>query len=227
MSTIYWIGGVLAFVALTPAASAQATIPVDAGTFILTQGGRVIGTEAFTIGRTSTPQGGFVLTGTRSGGGRVTNSSLATDSLGTPITYQHAGRGGDASERLVNGKLEPGRFTLAGTLGRGSSSQEYILRPGMLLLEDETVYQLFLVALGAVPRQLSSISTYRRAIVEEPVALLGPDTVRINGESIPATHASIGAGMWQREIWVDAQKRLLKVLIPRSQVTALRDKPPL
>jgi hypothetical protein len=206
---------------------AQATRPVDTGTFILSLAGKPIATETFTIVRNAAPGGGYVLTSTRSGGGRVMHSSLTTDSLGTPITYHHDGTGGDAATKQLNARRAPGRLTVDEIGGRGSTT-DYPLGPGTLMLDDETVHQLYFVGLAGVPRVVAFISPLRRTTVEEPVTDLGHDPVIISGDTITASHLVLGAGgSLQREIWIDSQKRLLKIWIPLLQIIAIRDKPPL
>ena len=55
----------------------------------------------------------------------------------------------------------------------------------------------------------------------------GPASVTVGGQSLPGRAlVLIEPGGANREIWVDAQGRVLKVAIPSRGITALRDEPP-
>jgi hypothetical protein len=55
----------------------------------------------------------------------------------------------------------------------------------------------------------------------------GAATVSIGGRMLPARHlALVEPGGASRELWVDAQGRVLKVTIASRGVTAVRDDPP-
>jgi hypothetical protein len=214
--------------------SAQATVLVDSGTLLLSGPTWQGGTEAFMIVRRATPDRGYVLTSTRTGGGRVMHSTLTTDSLGVPIAYAHDGRGGEAGEQQMTVRRVGDQLIVEDVhlLGRGrsylgSTSGTYQMPPGALLLDRATVHQLYLIGLREVPRVLKYLSFFGRGFIERPVTMLGPDDVVIRGDTIPATRLMLGASPGGQEIWIDSQKRILKVHTPGQQgMTAIRDRRP-
>ena len=205
--------------------SAQATALVDDGTFTISRKGSPVGREAFRIARVPSA-GGQVLraSGTTVLEDRRYTTVLGTDSTGMPVSYE-ARLTLDGKNLRIEGRGRPGRFSVLSSTEGGESAREYVLEDGALLMEDEVFLHYYFVPLSAsqrveviVPRaaEQKSFSIHSR----------GSETVDIAGAKLAARRFSISSDGVNRDVWVDALGRLLKVSIPDKSLVALRDDPP-
>ncbi len=115
---------------------AQAPQPVDSGTLTttsMTPYGTQTATEEFTIVRNA--NGGFTMTTVSSGGGRRMRSVLTTDSLGTPIAYEHYGIGGESVEKTITSKrCDSGLLVISELSTRRPPVAPFPFPPNTLLL---------------------------------------------------------------------------------------------
>ena len=141
-------------------------------------------------------------------------------------------RGTELTLRL-GGQRERGRFTTLARSLTGESAREYLLRPGAVIVEED----------GVIPHVL--LVGERRLAVGEGVTLpsLSPtanaqgvvrivleatsDTVSLAGTRRAARRWRVVTGTGElRQLWTDAEGRLLRLTIPSRAFDARRDDVP-
>jgi len=218
--------------ALPSFAPAQVTT-VDEGTFTITRGGTRpsdrIGQESFTIRRTRGPGGDVVVANaTVTFDTEHLAPALRTDTSFSPLAYQVEVRTGTDVERL-RGRIGGGRFSAQLKNAKGESSKEYIVSDGALILDDDIFHQYyFLVQRARGGSATIPVVIPRRNLQETMRIQAGAnEQVRVGTTSVEARHYTIqepsGA---TREVWADAQGRVLKVQLDGGKITATRDELP-
>jgi hypothetical protein len=211
-----------------PAAAWAQVTTVDAGTFTIYRGAASIGHETFTIRRSSSPGGDvYVANGTVQMEARHLAPALRTDSSGSPLAYQVEVRTGTRVEERLSGQIGRGRFSAHVRTPSGESSKEYIVSDGALVLDDDVFHQYYFLAhaqrTGAVP----VVIPRRNVQVTMRVESLGTDRVSIGGDPIAARHLRLtGPGGDVRELWTDADGRVLKVTLNARNIMAVRTDAP-
>jgi hypothetical protein len=203
-------------------AVAQVTV-VDEGSFTVTRDGRT-GREDFRIVRTPSGSGMvLVATGTAVLGTLRTVTALRTDTLGAPLAYQLEGRdAGDVRER-VSVQVGRGRISARAQSPRGESAREYFLKDGILVLDEDVVHQYYFLALHPERSTVSIVLPRRNVIAELRVLNKGDEPIEIAGSRVVARHLGFADGSSEREIWVDALGRVLRVDAPALGLVAVRD----
>ena len=213
------------------AAAGAQVVTVDEGSFTVTRGGAKLGREEFRIVRQPAAGGvAYVARGVGAYGERRITPALQSDSIGAPLRYQVEVRVTGAVDQRLTGQTGGGRFTAQVQTPTGEASREYLLPPASVVLDDEVYHQYYFLALhrrrdpGAafpvlVPRR-NQQGTMR-------VTASVPERLTIGGQPLDAAHLTLAdpSGA-RRDVWLDAQGRVLKVAVPASDVVALRDDPP-
>jgi len=173
-----------------------------------------------------TPSGsGIVLvaTGTAVLGTTRTVTALRTDTSGAPLAYQLEGReAGDVRER-VSVQVGRGRVSARAQSPRGESAREYFLKDGMLVLDEDVVHQYYFLALHRERSTVSVVLPRRNVVAELRVVNKGDEPIEIAGSRVVARHLGFADGAGEREIWVDALGRVLRVDAPVLGLVAVRD----
>jgi hypothetical protein len=209
-------------------AAGQASAVVDQATFMITRKGAPVGRESFSIIR-APGAGGQVFRASASsalGDDRV-STTLATDSTGTPVSYDVTlSQRGEVLLRL-RGSGRPDRFSVVVQSKGGEAAKEYQVRPGTILLDEDLFHQFWFVPRAGNDTLVTIISprTLRREAVR--IENMGVEALAIGGEDITARRlALVDSSGSRREVWFDQRGRLLKVSIPDKGLVALRDDPP-
>ena len=206
----------------------QASAVVDAATFMIAKKGAPVGRESFQIVRAPGPGGQvYRVTSTSAVGETKLEATLTTDSTGAPVSYvaQVSQRG--ATIQRVDGSGRPDRFSVMVRSRGGESAREYVVRRGTILLEDDVVNQYYFVLRAAVDSQITMISPRTAQQDRLRVEDMGLESVTIASKPLPARRwGLVDARGLRRELWVDAQGRLLKISVPDRAMTAVRDDPP-
>lgn len=202
---------------------------LDEGTFLISRSGAPLGRESFRISQSPrTSAESYRATAQVALGDRRIVPTLTCDSLGAPISYDVAVEGGTMEGARYQARARPGRFSSMLRTRDGESTHEYVVPPGVIVLDDEVVHQLYFVTRGGrrsgtINVLLPRLGIQTNATLQE----LGQAPLDIGGNSIPATHFSLtGAGLSRREFWTDAAGRVLKATIPERGIVAQRDEPP-
>jgi hypothetical protein len=213
---------------LTIAAPAAAQVTtIDEGSFTITRAGTTIGRERFRIVSTPGASGAsLVATATVSYDERRLAPALRTDQAGTPVAYQVEVRVGGEMRENLKGQVGRGRFSARTQTPSGESTKEYIVADGALILDEDVFHQYYFLArreAGSVP----VVVPRRNVQLSANVVSLGEARITIGGTPLAARRLALTApGSERREIWVDAEGRVLRVEIPERGVVALRDDPP-
>jgi hypothetical protein len=221
-----------ALLAAAPALDARAqTATVDEGTFTVSRAGVTLGREEFRIVR-QPGASAFTARATVAYGERRIAPALQADEQGSPERYQVEVRRGGAVEQRVTAQAA-GTHLRAQIQGEGGeAAREFLLEPGTVVVDDELYHQYYFVvrragAAGAatrVPVVAPRLGTQRPLWV----TLQGTEQVTVGGQALEARHYVLAdrAGGGRREVWADAQGRILRVTLPGEGLTAVRNDPP-
>ena len=210
-----------------PGAGPQATT-IDEGSFTITRDGAPAGREDFSIRGTS-GIGGMVhrAQATVTLDGQRLSPALSTDQSGAPVTYQIEVRADGQTERL-SGQVSRGRLSIRRQGSGGTSAKEYVVAEGAIILDDDVYHQYYFVAPRAPgPTNIPVLGPRRGTQTVMRLSSQGAESVVVGGKSLDATHLVLSdPGGNDRDLWVDAKGRVLKVAIPGRSIVALRDDPP-
>jgi hypothetical protein len=218
--------------AFSSASFAQVTT-VDEGSFTISRGGTLpanrIGQESFTIRRTRGPGGDVVVANaTVTFDTEHIAPALRTDTSFSPLAYQVEVRTGTDVERL-RGRIGGGRFSAQLKTAKGESSKEYIVSDGALILDDDVFHQYYFLVQRARGGSATIPVVIPRRNTQETMRIQAGanEQVRVGTSSVEARHYTIqeptGA---TRQVWADAQGRVLKVQLDGGNITATRDNLP-
>jgi hypothetical protein len=218
--------------ALPSIASAQVAT-VDEGSFTITRGGTRpsdrIGQEAFTIRRTRGAGGDVVVANaTVTFDKEHLAPALRTDTSFSPLAYQVEVRTGTDIERL-RGRIGGGRFSAQLKNAKGESSKEYIVSDGALILDDDIFHQYYFLVQRARGGSATIPVVIPRRNTQETMRIQAGanEQVRVGTSSAEARRYTVqepsGA---TRQVWADAQGRILKVQLDGGNITATRDELP-
>jgi hypothetical protein len=219
---------VSALVLAVPTMARAQVTTVDAGTFTISRGGSSIGHETFTIRRNANPGGDvFVANATVQLQSRHLAPALRTDSSGAPLAYQIEVRTGTTVDERLSGQIGRGRFSARVRTPRGESAKEYIVSDGAIVLDDDVFHQYYFLARSHRTGTVPVIIPRRNVQISMRVESLGADRVSIGGDPLAARHLKLTEpGGTVREVWVDAEGRVLKVQLEPQGITAVRNEPP-
>jgi hypothetical protein len=213
------------------AVTAQVTT-ADEGTFTVTREGSRIGREEFRIMKQ--PVAGsveYVARGLGAYGDRRITAALQTDATGAPLRYQVDIKNGPEVESRLTAQIVHGRLSTQVRTARGEAANEFATGDGTVLVDDEIYHQYYFLPLAGrlsgAARDMSVLVPRRNAQGSVRVTRSGADPVSIGGQSIAATRYVLSSpGVPERQVWLDAGGRVLKVSVPSQGIVALRDDPP-
>jgi len=214
--------------AASPALSLAQGRAIDEGTYVLTRGGAVIGTESFQVQRVP-GQALIRITAMRTVGDQRTTAWLTADSLGTPEAFSLTVKQGSVTELSLKAMAAPGRLSSTWQDRRGNEAmKEFVVAPaGTVILDDELANPYYFSALHRRGGGVKVISP--RAGRDFPATLVagGLEPIDVGGRKVTATRYTLtGAGGGSpRDFWVDAAGRVLRVVLPGG-VTATREELP-
>ena len=212
-----------------PAPAAAQVRIVDQGSLTISRAGRTIGREDFVIKQTPGAAGPIYVASATvkyDDSSRRLSPALQADIGGAPLAYQVEVTSGTELEQKVSALIGRGRISQRTQTRRGEAAKEYVVADGALVLDDEVFHQHYFLALrGAAEGTVPVVVPRRNTQVRMEVSSRGTEPVTIGGTRIPARHLVLSApGSPIREVWVDAEGRLLKVAV--GDIVALRDEPP-
>jgi hypothetical protein len=207
---------------------AQSVQTIDQGSFTISVNNQRVGREDFRI--TTTPNGGsrdYDATATVTYGERRLSPALHADTTGTPSFYSVVVRNAGQPQEQWTGNIVRGRVSAKIRSPRGESAKEFIVTDGALILDDDVFHQYYFLARRAASGSVAAVNPRRNAQEVLRVSSAGADRVTIGNRELEATHWVITdpAGT-ERDLWADAQGRVLKVSIPSRGTVAVRDDPP-
>lgn len=227
MRTQSWL--VLALALAGGSAAHAQTVTLDEGSFRISVDGREVGTEVFSIRQNGSGQnaviiavGRVVLDGDK--GPQELNSELQVAG-GTlrPAAYEVRVQGADAEQ--IKGRVMGGRFSAQIVSPAGEMMREYLAGDGAVVADEGVAHQYYFLARragGQSARIPMIIPRLNRQVVAQ-VTHSGADRIAIAGRAYEAQKYTIAAaGNPSREVWVDAEGRVLRLEIAARKYVAQR-----
>jgi hypothetical protein len=213
--------------ALALPAHAQ-VVSLDEGSFTITRAGNRVGREDFSIRSSGGAAGPLIAHGVVVMGNRRIEPSLSADTSGAVLKYQTEVRENGISTLTYVGELARDHYRARTARPDGESSREFRLPPGTVAAEADVVHQLWFIARRGPGAVVPVLAPLRNLVETVRVELIGNERIAIDMHDIDARHLRLHTegSAATRDVWVDAAGHLLKVVIPATKVTAVRDELP-
>jgi len=213
-----WTGRLLA-IAGTAMPLAAAAQQVDAGQLALMERGQRVGTESFRIWQAG-PNLNSVANVAPSGNRDGFQVGVELDGRHRPVRFQLRGPG----SRTVEGTWSVDRVRIHTVTGEGERWKELPSRGPSGVLETGVAHHhlVLLEALRDANGPVTVIIPSEGTAAEARLAGQEADEVTVDGRTIAATRFDIRVGSGTRQIWVDAEGRLLRVLDASTGREAIR-----
>lgn len=207
---------------------------IDGGSFSVFERGVRLGREQFSIRRAPSPDGtAFEMRAESTTGERRVAVQQSVDSLGSPVHYSLEIREGTTVRARAGGQRVRGRLVTQARRPTGESAREYLLAPGIIILEPGFYHQFAMLLLGRVPMVGQSLEMTALSVLDRSQQRLqlileaSDDAVVIGGTRKAALRWRLEGGIAPvRTIWADSAGRVLKVLIAAQFLEAVRDDVP-
>lgn len=221
-----------AFLGIVVASPARAqTGASDSGTFLVSVGGRQVGTEEFSIVQTGIGANAEIVATGRvqlqlpSGIVELTPRLRTTGFQANPVSYEVTVGGADP--RRVVGTIAGGRVSARILTGAGEQMREYLASPDAVVLDEGVAHQYYFLARRMRNGTVPVILPRENRQVTATVTGRGEESVLIGTERISLYHIVVApAGTDERHVWVDALGRVIKVEIPARGYVAIRSQIP-
>lgn len=216
-------------IAAAPAAvQAQGTV-LDRGTFRLTVAGQEVGTETFSIRQDgSGPAAITIAQGTVAlDTGRVAQEMTSwlrvSPAGGRAAEYRLTIQGG--AHEQITGAIAGGRFSARIVSPSGEMMREYLASDGAVVVDEGIAHQYYFLAqrAGSSTARVPMLIPRENRQVLATVTPAGEGAVDIGGRRVDSRHVVISVpGRPDRELWLDASGRVLRVAIPSTGFVATR-----
>lgn len=212
-----------------PAAVAAQSVTLDEGTFRITVDGQPAGTEEFAIRRSGAgPEAQVIATAEirmdlPEGRVELRPALQASGQEMAVSAYQIKVSGQRQEEIYVT--LGDRRFRTQIRTERGEQEREYRATDGTLLLDTGVAHQYYFVSLRFPDRGGSAPVIVPREGRQYTlsVSVRGSENVSIAGTSVPARHLRLEGNGGARDVWVDAENRVLRVEHAAAGYVAVRE----
>lgn len=214
---------------LIPSALVGAQVrTIDQGSFTITMNNQRIGREDFTIVEDASTQNPQILARAtveyRDRGLRL-QPILKANANGVSTEYEITVRGGPIQK--WTGTIDRNRVRSFVSSDRGQAAKEFVVSVGAMVLDDNVYHQYYFIAKRAGEGSIPVIVPQRNTQSTVTVARQGTERIDIGTTPVEAQKLSVSeSGGQTREVWVDAQGRVLKVAIPSRGIVAARDELP-
>ena len=208
---------------------ARAQGVLDRGSFRLTLAGQEVGTETFTIRQDGTGPGAVTVaqgSATLDTGGVVQEltswlrvSPVAARTAEYRLTVQ------GSAQQQITGTVAGGRFSARIVSPSGEMMREYLASDGAVIVDDGLVHQYYFLAqrAGSATTRVPLLIPRESRQVVTIVTAGGSDPIEIGGRRVDARLLRIsGAGLPERQLWIDARGRVLRVAVPSRGFVATR-----
>ncbi|MGQ0640789.1 MAG: hypothetical protein ACT4P6_08490 [Gemmatimonadaceae bacterium] len=215
--------------ALAPSALAGAQVrTIDRGSFTITMNNQRVGREDFSIVEdASTGRTSYLARATveyRDRGLRL-QPRMTANAAGASSEYEIAIRGGPVQR--WSGTIDRNRVSALIQTDRGQAAKEFVVSVGAMVLDDDVFHQYFFLAKRAGEGTIPVIVPQRNIHTSVTVARQGSERVEIGMSQVEAQKLVVSEQSGTtREVWIDAQGRVLKVAIPSRGIVATRDEVP-
>ena len=217
----------LAAAAVARPAAGQVQI-VDEGTFTIFRQNVRVGRETFTIRRSlEATEDVYIANATVDFDTQRLSPALRTDTSFAPLAYQMEIRTNDQLQLRLKGVIGRGRFSARVRTPTGEAAKEYIVSEGALVIDDMVFHQYYFLAQRVKGSSFTVPVVIPQRNVQQTmrVQVMAADRITVGGTPVDARRlVATAAGGPPRDIWVDAQGRVLKVTL--GEITAVRDELP-
>ncbi|HJU72128.1 MAG TPA: hypothetical protein VJ717_00170 [Gemmatimonadaceae bacterium] len=218
----------LAASVLIPAVIGAQVRTIDQGSFTVSVNNQRVGREDFTIIEdASAGTVSYLARATveyRERGLRL-QPYLTANASGVTTTYELGVRGG--SIQKWSGTIDRNRVSAYVSTDRGQAAKEFVVSVGALVLDDDVFHQYYFLAKRANEGSVAVIIPQRNTQARVTIARQGTERIELGMREVEAQKLVVTEGSGgTREVWVDAQGRVLKVAIPSRGVVATRDELP-
>jgi len=222
------LSSTLALLILPSALAAAQVRTIDQGSFTVTTNNQRTGREDFSIVEdASTPNVRIYAKATveyRERGLKL-QPLLTANAAGASTEYDITVRGG--SLQRWTGTIDRNRVRSMIFSERGQAAKEFVVSVGAMVLDDDVFHQYYFLAKRAGDGPIPVIVPQRNAQSTVTVTREGTERFEIGNAQIEAQKLAVTeASGPTREVWVDAQGRVLRVAIPSRGLVATRDEPP-
>ncbi len=206
---------------------------LDQGVFLLSLGGRTVGTEKFEIRSFADKveaRAQIQLHVEQNGKTYDLEDSpdLTLDSQLNPLTYSWTQKGSPAYHLTIDFRSSPAH--IVGKPEHGPEDQrEVALAQDVIVLDDNVIHH-FQVVVDRYARTSGGKQTFKAFVPQEAlpgeltVEDVGSDSASHEGEAANLRHLVITTDLARIEVWVDNHDRLQRVAIPDKQFEAIRAK---
>jgi len=214
---------------ILPSALAGAQVrTIDQGSFTITMNNQRIGREDFSVVEDASTQNPVVrakaIVEYRERGLRL-QPLLTVNAAGASTEYEIVVRGGPIQK--WTGQIERNRVRSFVSSERGQSAKEFVVSVGAMVLDDDVFHQYYFLAKRAGDGPIPVIVPQRNAQSTVTVTRDGTERFEIGNSQIEAQKLVVTeASGPTREVWVDAQGRVLRVAMQSRGIVATRDEPP-
>jgi hypothetical protein len=209
---------------VTATAARAQVVTVDEATFELTRGGEVIGEERVILRRTGVGRDARIIGQSEilMADGSEMRPRLEATALFRATTYQNRFSGAEEGEVQVT---RAGRRLLARTASSaGEAQREFPASDRTLLLETEVILLYYLVRPWAEVEEatLTVLDPRSSRQIRMSVRVAGSEEVRVGRDLFSTSRVRLEAGDDVREVWLDADGRVLRVEVPHTGFSARR-----
>jgi hypothetical protein len=203
----------------------------DQGVFVVSQAGRPIGTETFTIKSSShqvEAEAKIELRAEQQGKTydfKTSPKLLMNDDL-QPLTYSWSQKGAQSSELSVDFRSTPAKAHYRTVTGE-ADDRDFTLPKDVVILDDNVIHHYELVT-QLYRRTQGGKQTFHAFIPQEAlpgtldVEDVGEEQVEVGGEKRNLRHLVVTTDLARIDLWVDSQDRLQLVSIPAAAIEAVR-----
>lgn len=221
-----------AVAALSFAEAGAQVVTLDDGTFRITVDGREAGSETFQIRRSGSGDAAQVIATAEirlevPEGRLDLRPALQASGADMAVSaYQIKVSGAVQEEITVT--LGERRFRTQIRSERGEREREFRAAPGTLLLDSGVAHQYYFLAtrIGSEGGTVPVISPRQGTQFDLRVVPVGTESIRIGGAQVEARRFRLEGPDGVRELWTDAEGRVLRVEIPEQGYVATRERAP-
>jgi hypothetical protein len=209
-----------------PGRGAAQSVVVDEGTFAVSLGGALAGTEQFTIRRAGVGDDAIVIANAvirldRGAGPMELRPLLEVTPLDdVSVNYQLKVSGSETSELSV--RVAGRRYVARIRTDAGEEEREFLARPGTRIVEEGVAHQYYFLR-GVREGSITPVIEPRtRRQVQLTAAASTEEEIQVGTSRVRARKLTLSAGEDVRLVWFDAQGRVLRVEIPALGYAAER-----
>lgn len=225
-----------ALIATTALATAAVSTPVEAqdvvldeGEYVLRVDGGAVGTETFTLRRVGADDEAKIWATATVEQDRGTNilsmnPVLQASADRIPLGYQNKITGGEETEVQI-GRADR-RFVAMIRSAQGERGREFRVAPGAVFLEGSVAHQYYF--LPEAPSAGASVDVpvivpRTGEQIDGVLTRVGSETLRIAGQAVDAVRVRLTVDGQERDVWRDADGRVLRLEIPALSFVAERE----